>query len=171
VARAAERAAVGDELADLLGGDVELGREPVGERPQAPSTRRSSAASGARRARTSVRTVTETVVLGSPRGSATRSTPARQRRRLGRRPPIDVRLRAGELVVRDRRPGLRSGRGRPGLRPVLRGAHARDRPGSGLGLSIVRQAAESHGGTVEARNADGGGAEVVLRLPPRPAAG
>jgi two-component system sensor histidine kinase MprB len=47
----------------------------------------------------------------------------------------------------------------------FRGAHARLRPGSGLGLSIVRQVAEAHAGTVAARNAEGGGAEVVLRLP------
>ena len=35
-------------------------------------------------------------------------------------------------------------------------------PGSGLGLAIVQQAAEAHGGTVEAANAPGGGA--LLRL-------
>jgi two-component system sensor histidine kinase MprB len=33
-------------------------------------------------------------------------------------------------------------------------------PGSGLGLSIVRQAAEAHGGTAVVDNAPGGGAVV-----------
>jgi two-component system sensor histidine kinase MprB len=37
-------------------------------------------------------------------------------------------------------------------------------PGAGLGLAIVREVAEAHGGTVEAQNADGGGAIVRLSL-------
>lgn len=37
--------------------------------------------------------------------------------------------------------------------------------GMGLGLAIVRKAIEAHSGTVEARNADGGGLEVLIRLP------
>jgi signal transduction histidine kinase len=48
-----------------------------------------------------------------------------------------------------------------------RGASARGTPGSGLGLAIVRQVAEQHGGSVEARNADG--AEFTLRLDADPA--
>jgi two-component system sensor histidine kinase MprB len=38
-------------------------------------------------------------------------------------------------------------------------------PGSGLGLSIVRQTAERHGGTVAAEEAPSGGARLVLRVP------
>ena len=37
--------------------------------------------------------------------------------------------------------------------------------GSGLGLSIVRAVADAHGGEVELRDADGGGARFVVRLP------
>lgn len=44
-------------------------------------------------------------------------------------------------------------------------ARARDDGGSGLGLSIVRQIAEDHGGTVVVSDADLGGAEFVVRLP------
>ncbi len=44
-------------------------------------------------------------------------------------------------------------------------ARARDDGGSGLGLSIVRQIAEDHGGTVVVTDADLGGAEFVVRLP------
>src|SRR5919197_5000737 len=43
-----------------------------------------------------------------------------------------------------------------------RGAATRGRPGTGLGLEIVRQVAEQHGGSVSARNADG--AEFTLAL-------
>ncbi|MCX6549759.1 MAG: HAMP domain-containing sensor histidine kinase [Acidobacteria bacterium] len=39
---------------------------------------------------------------------------------------------------------------------------------SGLGLSIVKAIVERHSGTVTARNCDGGGAEFVIDLPPRP---
>ena len=37
-------------------------------------------------------------------------------------------------------------------------------PGAGLGLSIVREVAEAHGGTVVAENAEGGGARFRLSL-------
>ena len=40
--------------------------------------------------------------------------------------------------------------------------------GTGLGLSIVRAITEVHGGTVVARNRDGGGAEFTVRLPRTP---
>ena len=39
------------------------------------------------------------------------------------------------------------------------------KPGSGLGLFLVVNVARTLGGTVGARNRDGGGAEVVIRLP------
>jgi two-component system sensor histidine kinase MprB len=43
----------------------------------------------------------------------------------------------------------------------------RSKPGSGLGLSIVKSVVEQHGGTVFARNAPGGGAEIGFTLPAR----
>ena len=46
-----------------------------------------------------------------------------------------------------------------------RAEDARSRPGSGLGLSIVRDVVERAGGTVEAANRPGGGAVVGFRLP------
>ena len=44
-------------------------------------------------------------------------------------------------------------------------ARARDAGGSGLGLAIVRAVAREHGGDAEARNRDGGGAQVLIRIP------
>jgi len=39
------------------------------------------------------------------------------------------------------------------------------RAGSGLGLAIARALAEAQGGTLEAANLSGGGAQFTLRLP------
>jgi two-component system sensor histidine kinase MprB len=47
-----------------------------------------------------------------------------------------------------------------------RSSEARSMPGSGLGLSIVAQIVQDHGGTVFARNrSDGAGAVVGFMLP------
>jgi two-component system, OmpR family, sensor histidine kinase MprB len=79
---------------------------------------------------------------------------------------IDVRLRDGELTIRDRGPGFPPDELDHVFDRFFRGDHSRERSGSGLGLAIVRQVAESHGGTVEARNVADGGALLSLRLPP-----
>ena len=78
---------------------------------------------------------------------------------------IDVRLRDGELTVRDRGPGIEPDDRAHVFDRFYRADAARGRPGSGLGLAIVRQVAEGHGGTVAAEAADGGGALLRLRLP------
>lgn len=44
-------------------------------------------------------------------------------------------------------------------------SRTRDPGGTGLGLSIAKHLIELHGGRVSARNRDGGGASVVVRLP------
>lgn len=78
---------------------------------------------------------------------------------------VDVRLRDGELTVRDRGPGIPAEDLAHVFDRFYRADSARGRPGSGLGLAIVRQVAETHGGTVAAEPADGGGALLRLRLP------
>ena len=77
---------------------------------------------------------------------------------------VDVTVRDGDVVVRDRGPGID-----PDDLPFVfdrfyRAPSARGMPGSGLGLAIVRQVAESHGGTVTAEAAAGGGTLMRLRL-------
>jgi two-component system sensor histidine kinase MprB len=79
--------------------------------------------------------------------------------------PVEVRLRAGELTVRDHGPGIPPGDLPRVFDRFYRAASARGVPGSGLGLSIVRQVAASHGGTVRAEQAAGGGTLVRFRVP------
>jgi two-component system sensor histidine kinase MprB len=79
--------------------------------------------------------------------------------------PIEVRLRGGELVVRDHGPGIAADDLRHVFDRFYRGASARALPGSGLGLAIVRQVVELHGGSVAVEAAPGGGTLARLRLP------
>ena len=78
---------------------------------------------------------------------------------------VTVRLSDGILTVDDQGPGIA-----PSDRPHVfdrfyRSQESRGMSGSGLGLSIVRQVAERHSGSVTADDAPGGGARLVLRLP------
>ncbi len=79
--------------------------------------------------------------------------------------PVVVRCADGAVTVRDHGPGFAPDDLPKVFSRFYRSAAARDLPGSGLGLSIVAQVADRHGGTAEARNAPDGGAEVTLRLP------
>jgi two-component system sensor histidine kinase MprB len=77
---------------------------------------------------------------------------------------VEISLAGGELLVRDHGPGFADED-----RPLVfdrfyRSAAARAMPGAGLGLAIVREVAEAHGGTVVAENARDGGAVVLLSL-------
>ncbi len=77
---------------------------------------------------------------------------------------VEVSLDAGELRVRDHGPGF-ADEDRPLVfERFYRSAAARSMPGAGLGLAIVREVAEAHGGTVAAENARDGGAIVRLSL-------
>ena len=81
--------------------------------------------------------------------------------------PVDVRLGAGELTVRDRGPGIAPASQAQVFERFYRAPSARGTPGSGLGLAIVRQVAEAHGGTVTAEAPPRGGTVLRLRLPAR----
>jgi two-component system, OmpR family, sensor histidine kinase MprB len=77
---------------------------------------------------------------------------------------VEVAVVGGELSVRDHGPGIDE-KDRPLVfERFYRSAAARSMPGAGLGLSIVREVAEAHGGTAVAENAEGGGARFRLSL-------
>ena len=96
--------------------------------------------------------------------NAVRHTPERTRITVTARRNDDAAL----LEIADDGPGIPEG-----LRPqvfdrFVRGEGPADTKaggGSGLGLAIVRAVAESHGGSVEARESEHGGALFVVRLP------
>jgi signal transduction histidine kinase len=50
----------------------------------------------------------------------------------------------------------------------VRGERSADRPGSGLGLFLVAQFAQFHGGTARYEVSERGGARFVVTLPRRP---
>lgn len=85
--------------------------------------------------------------------------------------PIEVRVTNGALAVRDHGPGIPTADQVKVFDRFYRAVDSRSLPGSGLGLSIVRAAVEADGGTVFARTASGGGAELGFTLPPVAAAG
>jgi two-component system sensor histidine kinase MprB len=79
---------------------------------------------------------------------------------------IDVTLADGVVAIRDGGPGIDPADLPHVFDRFYRAASARSLPGSGLGLAIVKKTVEDHGGSVEAANADDGGAVVSLRFTP-----
>jgi two-component system, OmpR family, sensor kinase len=70
-----------------------------------------------------------------------------------------------EVCVRDHGPGVPDEELNLLFRPFFRGTNAVHASGHGLGLAIVQRVMQVHGGDVAARNGDGGGLEVTMRLP------
>jgi signal transduction histidine kinase len=73
------------------------------------------------------------------------------------------------VAVRDRGPGFSDEILPRAFEPFVRADAARSpqsgSPSTGLGLALVKRIIEAHGGTVFARNREGGGAEVGFHLP------
>jgi two-component system sensor histidine kinase MprB len=79
---------------------------------------------------------------------------------------IEVRIHRGRFEVLDRGPGVTEDDLPRIFDRFHRSITSRSLPGSGLGLSIVREMAETHGGVVHATNRPGGGAVIGFSLPP-----
>ena len=78
---------------------------------------------------------------------------------------VTIRLEGGTLVVDDEGPGIAADDRPHVFDRFYRSRESRAMPGSGLGLSIVRQVAERHSGTVEADVSPTGGARLTMWLP------
>ena len=81
---------------------------------------------------------------------------------------IDVVVDGGSLTVLDRGPGIETGDEERIFDRFHRSESARSMPGSGLGLSIVRDVVARAGGSVVATQRDGGGAAIGFTLPVSP---
>jgi two-component system sensor histidine kinase MprB len=79
--------------------------------------------------------------------------------------PIAIEIAAGRLIVLDRGPGITDADAGRVFDRFFRAENARAMPGSGLGLSIVRDVVERAGGHVEAAPRPGGGAIAGFTLP------
>lgn len=73
--------------------------------------------------------------------------------------------RTAELRVRDNGPGLPPEQLEQVFAPFHRAPGAGEIPGVGLGLTIVRQITERHGGQVHVESAPGAGATFVVQFP------
>jgi two-component system sensor histidine kinase MprB len=78
---------------------------------------------------------------------------------------VRVRLDHGTLTVADQGPGIDAEDLPHVFDRFYRSSEARTLPGSGLGLSIVRRAADRHGGTVDASSGAEGGTLFTFTLP------
>lgn len=96
------------------------------------------------------------------------------RRYAGAEVAVQVRRRAdggADVVVADRGPGVPEALRERIFEPFFRmPGHAERAGGVGLGLSLVRQIAERHGGHARCEPRDGGGSRFVISLPAAPPA-
>lgn len=79
--------------------------------------------------------------------------------------PVEVTIADGVVTVRDHGSGLVESEIPHLFDRFFRSVNMRSKPGSGLGLSIVKSIVEAHGGTVSAANAAGGGAKIGFSVP------
>ncbi len=79
--------------------------------------------------------------------------------------PIEVSVRGGRVEVADRGPGIDREDRSFVFDRFYRAASARSMPGSGLGLSIVKQVVDLHGGRVWVDEGPAGGARVGFEVP------
>lgn len=79
--------------------------------------------------------------------------------------PIEITVDRGDVCVSDRGPGVAQSEAGQIFDRFYRPVASRSLPGSGLGLSIVKDVAEASGGSVYVSDRPGGGAMIGMRLP------
>jgi two-component system, OmpR family, sensor histidine kinase MprB len=82
---------------------------------------------------------------------------------------VTVRIAQGVLTVDDQGQGISDADLPHVFDRFYRAEESRSMPGSGLGLSIVRQVVERHSGSVTAGRCPSGGSRFTVRLPGSPA--
>jgi signal transduction histidine kinase len=113
------------------------------------------------------------VVRGDPQSlrRAIRNLLDNARRHAASRIVLRVHMEGGEVlaVVEDDGTGIPEAEREQVFERFARLEEARDRDagGTGLGLAVVREIVQAHGGTVVAEEGDAGGARLVVRLPTR----
>ncbi len=110
-------------------------------------------------------------VMGNPRLLHRMVRNLIQNARRHGRPPVEITVAMcgphAELVVRDHGPGIPAGEADRVFEPFYRpGGHGEAAGGWGLGLALVRQIAEWHGGSARCEAPAEGGARFVVTLPP-----
>lgn len=110
-------------------------------------------------------------VMGNPRLLHRMVRNLIQNARRHGRPPVEITVAMrgthAELVVRDHGPGIPAGEADRVFEPFYRpGGHGAAAGGWGLGLALVRQIAEWHGGSARCEAPAEGGARFVVTLPP-----
>ena len=68
-------------------------------------------------------------------------------------------------IIRDRGIGIPEADQQWLFNAFQRGGNVGERPGTGLGLVIVKRCVELHGGKIEIKSKPGEGTEVTVRLP------
>jgi two-component system, OmpR family, sensor histidine kinase MprB len=161
-----------EELTRLINEVVELATDRRGDEPEVqvrlkPLVERVAARSAQRSGRSVLVHSDDAVVLGRPlaleRAVGNLVENALKFDETGG--PVDLTCTAGRIEVSDRGPGFDEADLPHVFDRFFRATSARSRPGSGLGLSIVHDVVEAHGGTVYAGNRPGGGAVVGFQLP------
>ena len=82
-----------------------------------------------------------------------------------------VRVRVGaidrvvQIVVDDEGPGVEMNERERIWKPFTRGTHGSETGGSGIGLAVVREVVDAHGGSARVESAPSGGARFVVELP------
>lgn len=84
---------------------------------------------------------------------------------------VHVTVVGSTITVADRGPGVPPEELPRLFEPFYRGSSARagNKGGLGLGLMFARQVVVLHGGTIDAKNREGGGLEITMELPSAPA--